>query len=178
MMPEKLFRTDLFYRLNVIALYIPPLRERRDDIMPLTEYILKKLSEEAGIDGVSIDPEAGEILENYDWHGNVRELQNVLERTLSSLEGNVIYRDDLPFYLYRKAHDSKWDPKDLPDKGHPSLKDVHGEAEKRALLRALTMTGYNKKKASELLGIHRTLLYKKMKKYNISLRNEEEMSRV
>jgi PAS domain S-box-containing protein len=178
MMPEKLFRTDLFYRLNVISLHIPPLRERREDIIPLAEHILKKLSEEAGMDEVSIDSEAEEILVNYDWHGNVRELQNVIERTLSSLEGNVIRRDNLPFYLYRKPHDMKGAPKDSFEKGQPSLKDVHGEAEKRALVRALTMTGHNKRKASEILGIHRTLLYKKMKKYNIPLRNEEEISRV
>ncbi len=178
MMPEKLFRMDLFYRLNVISLNIPPLRERRDDVIPLARHILKKLSEEASVKEVSIDSEAEKVLKNYDWYGNVRELQNVIERTLSSLEGTVIRKDDLPFYLYHKTRDMKGDPRYSPDNGQPSLKDVQGDAEKKALLGALHSTGHNKKKASELLGIHRTLLYKKMKKYNIPLRNEGETSRV
>lgn len=143
--------------------------------MPLAEHILKKLSEEASINEASIDSDAGEVLKNYDWHGNVRELQNVLERTISSLEGDVIRKDDLPFYLYRGTPDVKELSKDSRNDGQPCLKDVQGEAEKKALLSALDITGHNKKKASEILGIHRTLLYKKMKKYNIPLRNEEEI---
>ncbi|MBN2284119.1 MAG: sigma 54-interacting transcriptional regulator [Deltaproteobacteria bacterium] len=168
MIPEKRFRMDLFYRLNVISLHIPPLRERREDIMPISRHIINKLTEEAGITEVSFDPGAEEILVNHDWPGNVRELQNVLERTLSSIDGNVIGRDDLPFYLYRKGGDTRGGRRETITKKQPLLKDVQGEAERKALIRALTTSGNNKKKAAELLGIHRTLLYKKMKKYNIS----------
>jgi len=178
MMPEKKFRTDLFYRLNVIAINIPPLRERRDDIMPLAKHIVKKLSEEANIDDVSIDSESEEALKNYDWPGNVRELQNVLERTLSSLEGNIIRMDDLPFYLSRIPYEARDTQKKPGYNRHPSLKDVQGDAERKALIRALNSSDNNKKRAAELLGIHRTLLYKKMKKYNIPLNANGESTRV
>jgi PAS domain S-box-containing protein len=178
MMPEKRFRTDLFYRLNVIAINIPPLRERREDIIPIAEHIVNKLSDEAGFDEVSIDSQAEEVLTNYDWPGNVRELQNVIERTLSSLERNIIRIDDLPFYLHRKTHETKGVQKEPPYSRQPSLKDVQGEAERKALLRALDTANNNKKRAAELLGIHRTLLYKKMKKYNIPIYNNEENNRV
>lgn len=178
MMPEKKFRTDLFYRLNVIAINIPPLRERRDDIMPLAIHMIKKLTEEAGLDEVSIDSEAERVLNNYDWPGNVRELQNVIERTLSSLEGNIIRREDLPFYLHRKTSEAKGSQSALLCNEQPSLKDVQGKAEKKALLQALGSARNNKKKAAELLGIHRTLLYKKMKKHNIPIYNNDENDRV
>jgi transcriptional regulator with PAS, ATPase and Fis domain len=178
MMPEKRFRTDLFYRLNVISINIPPLRERRDDIIPLAKHIVKKLTEEAGLDEVLIDSESERVLNNYDWPGNVRELQNVLERTLSALEGDVIRIDNLPFYLHRKTYQAKGTQTELIYNGQPSLKDVQGEAERKALLRALDSAKNNKKKAAELLGIHRTLLYKKMKKYNIPIHNNGENNRV
>ncbi len=178
LMPERKFRTDLFYRLNVISINIPPLRERRDDIIPLAKHIVQKLVEEAGIEEVSIDSESEEILNNYDWPGNVRELQNVIERTLSSLEGNSIHRDDLPFYLHRKTYETKETQRKSTYKKQLSLKDIQGEAERKALLQALDSADNNKKRAAELLGIHRTLLYKKMKKYNIPICNNEENSRV
>ena len=176
MIPEKRFRMDLFYRLNVIPLHLPPLRERRDDIIPLARHLLKKLTEEANLPEVLIDPDAEKVLKNCDWPGNVRELQNVIERTLSSLEGNVIHVSNLPFYLHRKLAEIRDGHGILIDKHHPSLKSVYGEAEKKAILHALNTTGSNKKKAADILGIHRTLLYKKMKKYNIPLNHEEESS--
>jgi len=178
MLPEKRFRTDLFYRLNVISINIPPLRERRDDIIPLAKHIIEKLTEEAGLDEVSIDSESQEVLNNYDWPGNVRELQNVLERTLSSLEGTIIRSADLPFYLHRKMNETKYIQGVATDTRQPSLKAVQGKAERNALLRALENADNNKKRAAELLGIHRTLLYKKMKKYNIPIYNNGENNQV
>ncbi|MBA7572364.1 Anaerobic nitric oxide reductase transcription regulator NorR [subsurface metagenome] len=174
MVPEKRFRMDLFYRLNVIPLHIPPLRERRDDIIPLAKHLLKRLTEEANFPEVLIDPEVEGALKNRDWPGNVRELQNVIERTLSSLEENVIYMRDLPFYLHRKPYEIKGGQEILIDKTPSSLKSVYGEAEKKAILHALNTTGNNKKKSADILGIHRTLLYKKMRKYNIPLRDKDE----
>lgn len=176
MIPAKRFRLDLFYRLNVIPLHIPPLRERKDDIMPLAKHLLEKLTEEANLPEVLIDSEAEDVLKNCDWPGNVRELQNVIERTLSSLEGNVIYIRNLPFYLHGKPYETKDGQRILIDKNPSSLKSVHGEAEKKAILHALNITGNNKKKTADILGIHRTLLYKKMKKYNIPLSYKEESS--
>ena len=181
MVPEKRFRIDLFYRLNVIPLHIPPLRERRDDIIPLAKYLLKNLAEEGTFNGVSIAPEAEEALKKSDWPGNARELQNVLERTLSSLEGTTIRIDDLPFYLRHKPNgmqENRLRRQSPIDINTASLKNVQEYAEKDALLRALDITGNNKNKASKILGIHRTLLYKKMKKYNIPLNDREDTSHV
>ena len=101
-------------------------------------------------------------LTRYDWQGNVRELFNVLERTMSTLDGDTIHLQDLPFYLYRNQ------TKFSQDRRSP-LKDVQSRTEKEAILSALKETSYNKAGAAKLLGIHRTLLYKKMKKYDIPL---------
>lgn len=177
MVPKKKFRIDLFYRLNVIPLHIPPLRERRDDIIPLAQHLLRNLAEEINIGDISISPEAEEILISNNWPGNTRELQNVLERTMSSLEGNTIRINDLPFYLRHGPQGAGRDKRTTPtDKDGACLKDIQEETEREALLKALTITGYNKKQASKILGIHRTLLYKKMKKYNLPLHVAGEVS--
>lgn len=179
MVPEKRFRLDLFYRLNVISLHIPPLRERRDDIIPLARHLLKNLTENVDISEISITPEAEELLKKSNWPGNTRELQNVLERTLSALEGHTIYPEDLPFYLRRTLPPSKKRQHLISlDTDKISLKNVHEEAEREALLHALTSAKYNKQQASKILGIHRTLLYKKMKKHNIPLHDGSGVSTV
>jgi len=161
-MADRRFRKDLFYRLNVIPLHIPPLRERRNDIIPIARHLLKQLTDEATLSDIKMDPEAEGTLKKYDWPGNVRELSNILERTLSLLEGDAIHLYDLPFYVYR----SQKGPLELH---HSSIKEVQARAEKEAIYFTLKKTDYNKAKAARMLGIHRTLLYKKMKKYNLSL---------
>jgi transcriptional regulator with PAS, ATPase and Fis domain len=158
MMGEKTFRTDLFYRLNVIPLNIPPLRDRREDIVPIAKYLLKGISPDSVT--IKIDPQAEEPLTNYNWPGNVRELSNVLERILASLEGDTIHTYDLPYYLNNKVIPSN-------QTKQTSLKSSKNKAEKIAILDALKLTDYHKVRAAELLGIHRTLLYKKMKKYGL-----------
>ncbi len=165
LMAEGRFRKDLFYRLNVIPLPIPPLRERREDILPIAAELLRQLPEEANLQGVDFDEEAAALLTGHDWPGNVRELSNVLERTTAILEGKTIRRSDLPFFLSRSAG------KEGPA-GEASIRSAQIRAEKTAILRALAEAGYNKARAARLLGIHRTLLYKKMKKYAIALNPE------
>jgi transcriptional regulator with PAS, ATPase and Fis domain len=162
MLPDRRFRKDLFYRLNVIPLHIPPLRERRSDIIPLARNLLKQLAQEAALFEVKLDIEAEKALRSYDWPGNVRELSNVLERALSSLEGDTVNLQDLPFYLYQKNVKS-------PRHNTSSLKAVQAKMEKEAIRTALKETNYNKARAADMLGIHRTHLYKKMKKYNLAL---------
>ncbi|MBP7766025.1 MAG: sigma 54-interacting transcriptional regulator [Syntrophaceae bacterium] len=176
MVPKKKFRLDLFYRLNVIALHIPPLRERPEDIIPLARYLLKKLAEMTRIGSVAISPEVERALTHNDWPGNARELQNVLERTISSLEGDTIYLEDLPCELNQKsrAAGDHCPGEAALVSSKASLRDIQRETERETLLQTLRNTNYNKKKASIILGVHRTLLYKKMKKYNIPLHAAEE----
>ena len=162
MLSDGRFRKDLFYRLNVIPLQIPPMRERRDDIIPLARHFLQQMAQEAALSEMKMGPEAEKALQRYDWPGNVRELLNVLERTLSSIDGNAIQLVDLPFYLHRTQKKS-------PQLNQTSIKEVQAKAEKEAIRFALKETNNNKVSAAKMLGIHRTLLYKKMKKYNISL---------
>jgi transcriptional regulator with PAS, ATPase and Fis domain len=148
--------------IHVIPLHIPPLRERRADIPPLVHHLLHQTAHDLSLAETKIDPDAEAALRNYDWPGNVRELSNVLERALSSLEGDTICLEDLPFYLYRGR-------KKTAESHRSSLKHIQAKTEKDTIQEALRATNYNKARASALLGIHRTLLYKKMKKYNLPL---------
>jgi transcriptional regulator with PAS, ATPase and Fis domain len=155
------FRKDLFYRLNVIPLHIPPLRERKSDILPITRCLLKRLAQEATLMDITIDQEAEKTLKTYDWPGNVREISNALERTLSTLETKTIRKLDLPFYLDRYIGRRSGKPS-------ATLKEVQAKAEKEAIRFALKESGNNKSQAARVLGIHRTLLYKKMKKLELT----------
>lgn len=162
MLAEKRFRKDLYYRLNVIPLHIPPLRERREDILPLARHYLKQIAADASLPEITMEGEAESVLYHYLWPGNIRELFNILERVVSSLGGDRIRLSDLPFHLYRgQKHFAK--PSAL------SIRDAHVGAEKEAIVRALKIARYNKSRAASILGIHRTHLYKKIKQYDINL---------
>lgn len=159
---ERLFRKDLFYRLNVIPIRIPPLRERIDDILPIAENLLSNMASELALPSIYLDSEARRALLNFDWPGNVRELSNVLERAIASMEGDTIGCQNLPFYLNRhKTNQRSVRPS--------SMKDIQAEVEIRTILSALEGCRNNKTEAAKQLGIHRTLLYKKMKKYAIQV---------
>lgn len=160
MVEDHQLRKDLFYRLNVIRIHIPPLRERRADILPLARHMLQKICKESHIPEVKLDTLAEEALISYDWPGNVRELHNVLSRTLSILEGDTIHYLDLLLHLQVKH-------KTASETGNAFLKDMMSCTEQETLIKALSAANNNKSRAAELLGIHRTLLYKKMKKYDL-----------
>ena len=162
MVDDGRFRKDLFYRLSVIPIHITPLRKRRSDIVPIAQHLLQNLVQEATLSETRLDKSAVDVFRKFDWPGNVRELSNVLERALSSLEGDIIEIKNLPFYLTRGRHQTI-------KTNQSSIREAQATAEKEAILYALEETNYNKAKASGLLGIHRTLLYKKMKKYSIAL---------
>lgn len=159
------FRSDLFYRLNVVGLHIPPLRERGVDVLLLARHILQQIVDETPGRQVEITPAAEALLQRHLWPGNVRELNNVLERTLATCDGDRIAPADLPFYLHQNTIKVSSDQ-------HSLLRDVVAKAEKSAIQEALRLTGYNKAKAAEMLGIHRTLLYKKIGRYRIALAAE------
>ena len=163
MLSENRFRKDLFYRLNVIPLRIPPLRERRSDILPLTHHFLNQMAREATLPEIKLEKNAEAALKSYDWPGNVRELSNVLERAMSAIEGDTIHLCDLPFFLQcRRKNSTK--------SNQTSIKAVQARAEREAIRYALEENNYNKARAAKLLGIHRTLLYKKMAKHKIALK--------
>jgi PAS domain S-box-containing protein len=163
MLSKGRFRKDLFYRLSVIPLHIPPLRERREEIVPLAYDLLQRAIDHPAVAALKISPRAQRALQDHDWPGNVRELLNVLERAVSNLEGNTIDLADLPFCRHSSTAAA-------PSRGAASLKSLGAQTEREAILGALKTTAYNKAEAAEMLGIHRTSLYKKMRKHRLPLR--------
>jgi len=156
------FREDLYYRLNVINIEVPPLRDRVEDIPLLAEDILNSLIKELQTEYKTLHPETIEIFKRYYWPGNVREMRNIIERALNLSSGSIIYPKHLPEYLLQKV---KY--KITPGKEIAPLKDVVAEVEMQAIRNALIATQGNKTLAAEKLGIHRTALYKKMRKYDM-----------
>ena len=167
------FREDLYYRLNVISIHIPPLRERRDDIPLLAEYFLKKKNEvnnNKKITGIS--KEAMQALLEYNWPGNIRELENIIERSVILARGDIVGMQDLPEFLHKTALPSgAWAPaSDISLSCRPnakSLREALKNPEEAAIRNALEQVGWNRKEAAAMLGINRTTLYNKMKSYDL-----------
>jgi PAS domain S-box-containing protein len=162
MVLENRFRADLWYRLNVVALTIPPLRERKEDLPLLVERLLEELCRELGAQVRELTPEAMQCLMTHYWPGNVRELRNVLERSLHLTDGHAIDAEHLPYYL---SHSSAGPGNDL------SLRSALERAEKEALQRALKAAGGGREQAAKLLGISRSGFYHKLKKYGLTVQN-------
>jgi two-component system response regulator AtoC len=156
------FRQDLFYRLNVINIYLPPLRDRRDDIPTLAEYFLRKFSNKLSKSLKGFTQDAMEALLIYDWPGNVRELENVIERAVILSEGEEITRD----LLSLPATDNKKYKVQTPGETSENVYDLN-EMERLHILRVLQEARGNRSVASKLLGIDRKTLYLKLKKYGI-----------
>lgn len=159
------FRNDLFYRLNVVEINIPPLKERIDDIPVLCDEILSQLVRNMGFTHKTITDRAMEALKLYSWPGNVRELRNVLERAANMSSGNLITLEDLPDYIKNNVKDKVL----KVDKS--CLKTRVIDTELDAIIEALKKSNGNRTEAAKLLGIHRTALYKKIKKYGINIKN-------
>ncbi len=160
------FRDDLYYRLHVVAVPVPPLRDRKDDIRLLADHFVKKLQARTRSNVTTIDPVALERLEDYDWPGNVRELENVIERALVLAEGNTLLMTDLPFLAnlgdargMKLAGNAMGDGMDLG-------RTMDG-IEERLVRQALARTGGVKAKAARLLGIKKGTLQYKIDKYGI-----------
>ena len=155
---EGRFRADLFYRLNVIPIKLPHLRQRRDDIPLLVDHFLKRYA--VNNPAKTVNPEAMELLMKYDWPGNVRELENVMERALILDEGGIIGPDDLPDKLrFGAAHRGSL----IIDSPTLTLEEL----EKEYILKVLSYTRWQKKKASDLLGINASTLYRKLIAYGV-----------
>lgn len=156
---EGKFRQDLYYRLNVIPIYLPPLRERREDIPPLIEYFMQKYAPSGMRKRFS--PEAFSLLMRYDYPGNVRELENAVEHAVVLSEGELIKVEDLPLQI----QNAEWERVIYPQ---PSGEAVPlEELEKRAILAALEKTNYNMTRAAAHLGITRRTLGYRIKKYGL-----------
>lgn len=152
------FREDLYYRINVFPIWIPPLRERKQDIIPLIDFVLPKICREIGCRTKRISSEAINILLKYNWPGNIRELENILERAVNLAEGDNILSKHINLGLNKQ---------DNEDKNIISLKDSLEKYEKKLIQEALSIYKGDKKKAMEALKISKTNFYDKVKKYNI-----------
>lgn len=166
MVAEGKFREDLFYRLNVIPIKIPALKERREDIPLLISYFIDRFTSADRSNEITISDDALEMLLSYDWPGNVRELENIVERLVILRGGNEILPEDLPAKIFRQnplASDHYKRVFELPENGI-DLKQVLSDIEDSLILQALGHTGGNKNQASKLLSLNRTTLIEKMKK--------------
>jgi len=159
---EKKFREDLFYRLNVVSVHLPPLRERLDDIPFLADHFLRKYAAENEKPVSRISAEVLDLLLRYQWPGNVRELENVIERAVTLSPHSLILPEDLPRRL-------RVEPSEISATSLPSQVSLT-ELEKIYIKKVLEETGGNKKRAADILGIDRRTLYRMAARYGISLK--------
>ena len=158
------FRQDLYYRLNVVRIQIPPLRDRLDDIPCLCHNILTKQMQSVGLTSKSVTDRAIFALKLYSWPGNVRELRNILERAANMSVGNYIDIQHLPDFISEKLND------DVVKTDMHTLKYKMAEAEVHAIIEALKYCNGSRTEAAKMLGIHRTALYKKLDGYGIDIK--------
>ncbi|HUG35588.1 MAG TPA: helix-turn-helix domain-containing protein, partial [Candidatus Limnocylindrales bacterium] len=157
------FRDDLYYRLNVVPVAVPPLRSRRDDIPLLVEHFMRRYNRQFNKRLTGVSPDALAALSDYAWPGNVRELQNVIERSVALIEGSLIQLQDLPLELM------------LPDQGGRSgevpvlpLGAAMDHYERQLVKRVLDRAKGNQNEAARLLGLHRNTLLRKLARWKLS----------
>lgn len=160
MVSEGMFRLDLYYRLNVLTIKIPPLKDRKDDIPILSRHLVQKISKRENILVNDVSDKALEYLKRYDWPGNVRELENILERAINFLDEDTIIK---PEHLPPRITGIK------KEKNMRSLKQTLEEIERQTIIESLIFSNGNKTKAANILDISRTSLYEKIAKYNINI---------
>ena len=158
-----LFREDLYYRLNVISFSLPPLRNRTEDVATLMNYFLNKYNQKFNISISGFSPGIVQIMKNYHWPGNIRELENVIERALATCEGDKIGIEDLPLDLF-VGNEKPIEP--IQEKDFNLFNSV-GKFEQQLLLTVLEKTKWNQAQAAEILGVHRNTLLKKIKKFGL-----------
>jgi two-component system response regulator PilR (NtrC family) len=169
---EKKFREDLYYRLNVIQIKLPLLRERKEDIPLLAEHFIRKYTQELGKDVREISADAMKLLVNYDYPGNVRELQNIIERGIALEASNALTIENLNSYMDEQTGVKRIDDAlfEIPTEGI-DLETVVGNMEKDLLLKALQRAKGVKKKAAELLNINFRSMRYRLEKYGINTRD-------
>ncbi|SDG62035.1 sigma-54-dependent Fis family transcriptional regulator [Desulfosporosinus hippei] len=167
MVQERTFRDDLFYRLNVMVIKLPSLRERSDDIELLANFLVTKLNRKLETDVEGISREAMQILQSYGWPGNVRELESILERTMNIVDEPVILSEHLPARLLQTKIDVSRCIDANPNDEQNKLEKGLNIAEKELLIDALRRANGNKALAAKSLGIHRSVMYKKLSKHGL-----------
>jgi DNA-binding NtrC family response regulator len=159
---DRTFREDLFYRLNVVPLHVPPLRERREDIPLLVEHFVSKVARECHRDVRGISAGALEVLTRYDWPGNVRELENVIHRAVVLARGQVLHLQDVPLDVVLP----ETGPRLAEDTGLP-LREALDQFERQYVLRVLERVGWNVSRAARLLGVHRNTVLAKLAAWGV-----------
>ncbi len=162
---QRAFREDLYYRLNVIQVVVPPLRARREDIPMLVDYFLARVGERAGRRGIDVSPSAQQLLFTYDWPGNVRELENAIERAALLCRNGTIQPKDLPARVLSLPSEERA-PANLTDAG-VNLRAAVESFENNLIRQALEKTQWNKNRAAKLLGLNRTTLVEMLKRKRI-----------
>ncbi len=160
------FREDLYYRLNVIPISLPPLSERRGDIPLLARHFLEKICHEMNRTLMPLSKEALQALESYSWPGNVREMENVIERTVTLADGKIIERDDLPFNIAEGGKNQPSSTVPLPEEG-TDMPATIANIERQMIRQAMENANGVKARAAELLGINRTTLVEKIKRLDL-----------
>jgi transcriptional regulator with PAS, ATPase and Fis domain len=165
---EGRFREDLFYRLNVMPIHVPPLRERKEDIPPLVRWFIEKFNRKLGRLITGVDEEVMDLFRDHDWPGNIRELENLTERLVLMAKGEQIVMEDVPAELIEAVEaaaqtaspDEKKSIKDL-------IREKTGDIEKQMIVRVLEECEGNISKAARQLGLSRRGLHLKLAKYNL-----------
>ena len=163
MIAQKKFREDLYYRLSVFPITIPPLRERRDDIPELAEFFIHRYCREMNKKPMSLSAEAQALMEKYHWPGNVRELENTIERAIILSDGRKIRPEHIAIRLSSNT--------DIHMREGAGLKEIgthaQAQAERAAIIRVLNQVRGNKRRCAQILKIDYTTLFDKIKKYEI-----------
>ena len=160
MVEEKTFRGDLYYRLNVMTINVPALRNRMDDLEVLVDSLIEKKCNEMGHIVTGYSSKFVDYLKNYNWPGNIRELENALERAINMSGNNILLVEYLPVYLTKPLKNSGFE-------GSLNLKDAVADLEEKMIIEALNISNNNRSKATQLLGLSRSSFYEKIRKYNI-----------
>lgn len=164
------FREDLYHRFNEFKIHLAPLRERSSDVKVFARYFLDNANQELGKEVKDFEPEVLAKMKDYYWHGNLRELYNVVKRSVLLAQTDKVTLECLPEEIKSPVYFDQSEPASQEEQGEPSnLKSVSKIAEREAIISVLEKTGYNKTKAADVLNIDRKTLYNKMKSYNIDL---------
>ena len=163
---QNLFRQDLYYRLNVVPIYSPPLRERKDDIKLLVEFFIKKFQKMTVNEVTGISPSALKSLKNYTWPGNVRELQNVIEQVISLTENSVIDTDDLPMHI--RDNSSSFEPEEYTKLNFKEAREQYiKDFGKKYFQDLLKKVNGNISQAARMAGVSRRTMYRLLEDFEI-----------